>query len=156
MPFLTPFLPLSVEIHGYGSHPASWRSGRQTSVRPTGVRGVAQIAERAGVALVTTVDDVLPPDGGAAGRIGAVERAAFIAGSATVLSAAPVISTTHTEPFQVSRQLASIDHITAGRTGWVVGTSPQGEGCTRRDHFSLAITVDSRSDRPGEARLGSV
>jgi hypothetical protein len=53
-----------------------------------------------------------------------VERAAFVAASTSTLGVAPVVSTTYAEPFHVSSQLASIDHVSAGRAGWVVGTSP--------------------------------
>jgi alkanesulfonate monooxygenase SsuD/methylene tetrahydromethanopterin reductase-like flavin-dependent oxidoreductase (luciferase family) len=52
-----------------------------------------------------------------------VERAAFVAGATNVLSVVPTISTTYTEPFHVSSQLASIDHISAGRTGWIATAS---------------------------------
>jgi alkanesulfonate monooxygenase SsuD/methylene tetrahydromethanopterin reductase-like flavin-dependent oxidoreductase (luciferase family) len=44
-----------------------------------------------------------------------------------VLGVAPVVSTTYAEPFPVSSQLASVDHISAGRAGWVVATSPAPE-----------------------------
>ncbi|MET7397069.1 LLM class flavin-dependent oxidoreductase [Dactylosporangium sp. NPDC005572] len=118
---MTPIV-LAVEIDGAGAHPAAHRPATD----PQRVRHVAEVAERAGFTLVTLDDDLLPPDGGAA-RIGAVERAAFIAASTSVLSVAPVVSTTYSEPFHVSSQLASLDHISAGRAGWVVGTSPRPE-----------------------------
>ncbi|MEU7875305.1 LLM class flavin-dependent oxidoreductase [Dactylosporangium sp. NPDC049140] len=124
-------LVLAVEIDGDGSHPAAWRrAGHPPSqlLTPRRVRHVAEIAERAGFALVTLDDDLLPPgDGGPAGRIGAVERAAFVAASTSVLAVAPVVSTTYTEPFHVSSQLASVDHIAVGRSGWVVAASPRPE-----------------------------
>ncbi|GAA2584906.1 LLM class flavin-dependent oxidoreductase [Dactylosporangium fulvum] len=121
-------LVLAVEIDGDGAHPEAWRRAAHPPAAllgPRRVRHVAEIAERAGFTLVTLDDDLLPPDGGIAGRIGAVERAAFIAASTSVLSVAPVVSTTYTEPFHVSSQLASVDHISAGRAGWVVATSPR-------------------------------
>jgi len=124
-------LVLAVEIDGDGAHPAAWRRSAHPPSQllgPRRVRHVAEVAERAGFTLVTLEDDLLPPGGGGvAGRIGAVERAAFIAASTSVLSVAPVISTTYTEPFHVSSQLASVDHIAAGRAGWVVATSPRPE-----------------------------
>ncbi|MEV8516828.1 LLM class flavin-dependent oxidoreductase [Dactylosporangium sp. NPDC051484] len=124
-------LVLAVEIDGEGAHPAAWRRAAHPPselLSPRRVRHVAEIAERAGFTLVTIDDDLLPPGGGGgAGRIGAVERAAFIAASTSVLSVAPVVSTTYTEPFHVSSQLASVDHIAAGRAGWVVAASPQPE-----------------------------
>ncbi|WP_432841897.1 LLM class flavin-dependent oxidoreductase [Dactylosporangium sp. CA-092794] len=121
-------LALAVEIDGEGAHPAAWRRAGHPPAEllgPRRVRHVAEIAERAGFTLVTLDDDLLPPRGGGiAGRIGAVERAAFIAASTSVLSVAPVVSTTYAEPFHVASQLASVDHIAAGRSGWVVAVSP--------------------------------
>ncbi|MEV4517684.1 LLM class flavin-dependent oxidoreductase [Dactylosporangium sp. NPDC049525] len=124
-------LVLAIEIDGDGAHPAAWRRAAHPPselLGPRRVRHVAEIAERAGFTLATLDDDLLPPGGhGPAGRIGAVERAAFIAASTSVLSVAPVVSTTYSEPFHVSSQLASLDHVAVGRAGWVVATSPQPE-----------------------------
>ncbi|WP_433605120.1 LLM class flavin-dependent oxidoreductase [Dactylosporangium sp. CA-139114] len=63
-----------------------------------------------------------------AGRAdGGGRGAAFVAAATSVLGVAPVVSTTCTEPFHVSSQLASLDHIAAGRAGRVVATSPRPE-----------------------------
>src|SRR6478609_8826701 len=35
----------------------------------------------------------------------------------------PTVTTTHTEPFHVSKAIATIDHVSAGRAGWQVGWS---------------------------------
>lgn len=121
----SPVLHLAVEIDGDGAHPAAWRRAAHSPdqlLTPHRVRDVARIAENAGFALATVDDDVLPPDS-RQGRIGAVERAAFIAAATSTLSVAPVVSTTYAEPFHVSSQLASIDHISVGRAGWIVGAS---------------------------------
>jgi luciferase-like monooxygenase len=119
---------LALEIDGAGAHPAAWRRARPAPdqlLSPQRLRAVAQVAERAGFTAVTIDDDLLPPGRhpDPVGRIGAVERAAFVAEATSVLSVVPVVSTTHTEPFHVSTQIASIDHISAGRAGWIVGTS---------------------------------
>jgi hypothetical protein len=122
-------LHLAVEIDGDGAHPGAWRRAGHSPDRlltPGRVRRVATIVENAGFTLATVDDDVLPPGSrpNPIGRIGAVERAAFVAASTSTLGVAPVVSTTYAEPFHVSSQLASIDHISVGRAGWVVGTSP--------------------------------
>ena len=119
---------LAVEIDGDGAHPAAWRrAGHPPNalLTPRRVRDTARIAENAGFTLVTLDDDLLPPGAAPniAGRIGSVERAGFIAAATSVLGIAPVVSTTYTEPFHVSSQLASIDHISNGRAGWVVATT---------------------------------
>ncbi|MFF5970223.1 LLM class flavin-dependent oxidoreductase [Streptomyces sp. NPDC012769] len=123
-----PALHLAVEIDGDGAHPAAWRRAAHdpgTLLTPRRAAKVAAVAENAGFTLVTLDDDILPPgsaaSGGPAGRIGAVERAAFIAASTSVLGVAPVVATTYAEPFHVSTRIASLDHVSAGRAGWVVG-----------------------------------
>ncbi|NNN29328.1 LLM class flavin-dependent oxidoreductase [Streptomyces sp. S3(2020)] len=120
-----PALHLALEIDGDGAHPAAWRRAAHSPdqlLTPRRVAGVAAVAENAGFTLVTLDDGVLPP--GAApdpvGRIGAVERAAFIAASTSTVGIAPVVPVTYAEPFHVSSQLASLDHISGGRAGWVV------------------------------------
>ncbi|AJF69237.1 LLM class flavin-dependent oxidoreductase [Streptomyces vietnamensis] len=125
-----PALHLAVEIDGDGAHPAAWRRAAHSPgelLTPRRLAGVAAVAENAGFTLVTLDDSILPPgpvNGPASdpvGRIGAVERAAFVAASTSVLGVAPVVATTYAEPFHVSSQLASLDHVSAGRAGWVVG-----------------------------------
>jgi hypothetical protein len=122
-------LHLAVEIDGEGAHPAAWRRADHTPdhlLTPARLRRVAAIAENTGFTVATLDDDLLPPGSrpNPVGRIGAVERAAFVAAATSTLGVAPVVSTTYAEPFHVSSQLASIDHVSAGRAGWVVGASP--------------------------------
>ncbi len=120
-----PALRLALEIDGDGAHPAAWRRAAHSPdhlLSPRRVARVAAAAENAGFTLLTLDDGALPP--GAApdvvGRIGAVERAAFLAASTSVIGIAPVVPLTYAEPFHVSSQLASLDHISVGRAGWVV------------------------------------
>ncbi|MFJ5776097.1 LLM class flavin-dependent oxidoreductase [Streptomyces sp. NPDC093094] len=120
-----PALHLAVEIDGDGAHPAAWRRAAHSPgqlLAPRRLARVAAVAENAGFTLITLDDGVLPP--GTApdpvGRIGAVERAAFVAASTSTIGIAPVVPVTYAEPFHVSGQLASLDHISAGRAGWVV------------------------------------
>lgn len=127
-----PALHLAVELDGDGAHPAAWRRASHSPdqlLTPRRVAGLAAVAENAGFTLITLDDGVLPP--GAApdpvGRIGAVERAAFIAASTSTIGIAPVVPVTYAEPFHVSSQLASLDHISSGRAGWVVTEQEQPE-----------------------------
>ncbi|WP_028923091.1 LLM class flavin-dependent oxidoreductase [Pseudonocardia acaciae] len=122
-------LHLALEIDGDGAHPAAWRRAAHPPaalLTPARVRAVGRIAENAGFTLVTLDDDIVAPGAqpNPVGRIGSVERAAFLAASTSVLGVAPVVSTTYAEPFHVSSQLASVDHVSNGRAGWVVGSSP--------------------------------
>jgi alkanesulfonate monooxygenase SsuD/methylene tetrahydromethanopterin reductase-like flavin-dependent oxidoreductase (luciferase family) len=144
---------LAVEIDGDGAHPAAWRRANHAPnqlLTPRRVRDTARIAENAGFALVTLDDDLLPPGAAPniAGRIGSVERAGFVAAATTVLGVAPVVSTTYAEPFHVSSQLATIDHISNGRAGWLVSTTPAPEAA--RAWGRPVVTGDA--DRTREAR----
>lgn len=121
-------LHLAVELDGDGAHPEAWRRARHTPdalLTPGRVATVARHAENAGFTLATFDDSLLPPAAGPAGRIGAVERAAFVAARTSVLGLAPVVATTYTEPFHVSSQLASLDFAATGRAGWVVAATPE-------------------------------
>jgi len=121
---MTRSLHLAVELDGEGAHPAAWRRASHAPaalLTPGRVRALAQVAENAGFTLATFDDSLLPPGGvGPVGRIGAVERAAFAAAHTSTLGLVPVVSTTYTEPFHVSSQLASLDFAAAGRAGWLV------------------------------------
>jgi alkanesulfonate monooxygenase SsuD/methylene tetrahydromethanopterin reductase-like flavin-dependent oxidoreductase (luciferase family) len=123
-----PFV-LGIELDGEGSHPAAWRrAGHPPSqfFDPGRLTGLAQTAERAGFTFATFEDDIVAPGSrpDVVGRIGAVERAAFVTSSLSMLAVVPGVSTTYSEPFHVSTQLASIDHLAAGRAGWLVSASP--------------------------------
>ncbi|MEW2167179.1 LLM class flavin-dependent oxidoreductase [Streptomyces sp. NPDC007084] len=120
-----PALHLAVELDGDGAHPAAWRRAAHSPdqlLTPRRVAHVAAVAENAGFTLVTLDDGALPPgvSPDPVGRIGAVERAAFVAASTSTIGIAPTVPLTYAEPFHVSGQLASLDHISAGRAGWVV------------------------------------
>jgi alkanesulfonate monooxygenase SsuD/methylene tetrahydromethanopterin reductase-like flavin-dependent oxidoreductase (luciferase family) len=150
-----PALHLAVEIDGDGAHPAAWRRAAHSPdqlLAPRRVARVAAIAENAGFTLITLDDGVLPP--GAApdpvGRIGAVERAAFVAASTSSIGIAPVVPVTYAEPFHVSSQLASLDHISVGRAGWVVSeeTRPEAAPVWGRP------LVDGAAARARESRDG--
>jgi len=93
---------------------------------------LAETAERAGFAFATLDDDIVPPGSypDVVGRIGSVERAAYLSAALSVLSEVPVVSTTYSEPFHISSQLASLDHLTAGRSGWVA-TATASPGAAR-------------------------
>jgi alkanesulfonate monooxygenase SsuD/methylene tetrahydromethanopterin reductase-like flavin-dependent oxidoreductase (luciferase family) len=121
-------LVLGLEIDGDGSHPAAWRRAAHPPAAlldPGRLTRLAQRAERAGFAFATLDDDIVPPgaDPDVVGRIGSIERAAYLSSVLSELSVVPVVSTTYSEPFHVSSQLASLDHLAAGRSGWVAAAT---------------------------------
>ncbi|MCW2872286.1 hypothetical protein [Actinacidiphila oryziradicis] len=95
-----PVLHLAVEIDGDGAHPAARRRAAHSPDQlftPRRVARVAAVAENAGFTLITLDDSVLPPAASPdpVGRIGAVERAAFVAASTSAIGIAPVVPVTY-------------------------------------------------------------
>ncbi|SHK49637.1 Luciferase-like monooxygenase [Pseudonocardia thermophila] len=149
-------LHLAVELDGDGAHPAAWRRaqhGPSELLTARRTERVARRAENAGFTLATFDDAITPPGAGPLGRIGAVERAAFVAPLTTSIGLAPVVATTYTEPFHVASQLASLDHASLGRAGWVVaaGTEPHrawgrppvtGDGLAREARDAVTVARD--------------
>lgn len=122
-------LHIALEADGDGAHPAAWRhSGRPPAAVLTSaaLRDVLAAAEGAGFTLVTFADSPLPPGTGpgtAAGRLEAGTRAAYVAPLTDRIGLAPTLHVATTEPFHLATQLASLDHASHGRAGWVVGAA---------------------------------
>ncbi len=131
-------LHLAVGLDGYGWHPHAWRyafarnatGGGQLSGRYWAT--LAGIAER-GLLDFLTVDDSLDVQPGRraeisprrlAGRADATLVAARIAPVTKHIGLIPVATVTHTEPFHISKAIATLDHISHGRAGWQVRVSP--------------------------------
>lgn len=144
-------LVLGIEIDGDGSHPAAWRRAAHPPAGlfdPRRLARLAETAERAGFAFVTLDDDIVPPSAhpDVTGRIGSVERAAYISAALSTLSVVPAVSTTYTEPFHVSSQLASIDHQTAGRSGWLATATESAEAARAWGWPAITETVELRRE----------
>ncbi|MFD9741541.1 LLM class flavin-dependent oxidoreductase [Umezawaea sp. NPDC059074] len=115
---------LALEVDGDGAHPAAWRfSGRSPAevLGPRALRDVVTRAEAGGFTLVTYEDSPLPPSAG--GRLDAVARAAYSAPLTGRIGLVPTAHATTTEPFHLAAQLASLDHVSQGRAGWIVGAA---------------------------------
>ncbi|WP_102417120.1 LLM class flavin-dependent oxidoreductase [Mycobacterium sp. 4858] len=130
-------LHLAVGLDGYGWHPHAWRYAFAHNATGGGHLGgrywaaLAGIAER-GLLDFLTIDDSLDVQPGRrpevsprrlAGRADAVLVAARIAPVTTHIGLVPVATVTHTEPFHVSKAIATLDHISHGRAGWQVRVS---------------------------------
>ncbi|OBH53990.1 FMNH2-dependent monooxygenase [Mycobacterium colombiense] len=131
-------LHLAVGLDGYGWHPQAWRyafahnatGGGQLSGRYWAA--LAGTAER-GLLDFATIDDSLDVQPGRrpeisprrlAGRADATLVAARIAPVTKHIGLIPVATVTHTEPFHVSKAIATLDHISHSRAGWQVRGSP--------------------------------
>jgi alkanesulfonate monooxygenase SsuD/methylene tetrahydromethanopterin reductase-like flavin-dependent oxidoreductase (luciferase family) len=123
-------LHLAVALDGAGWHPGAWR---EADARPADLFApgywsdlVAQ-AERGLLDFVTIEDsltvqseDQFVPDDRidrVRGRLDAVLIAARIAPRTNHIGLVPTVSVTHTEPFHVSKAIATLDYVSAGRAG---------------------------------------
>ncbi|WP_372508342.1 LLM class flavin-dependent oxidoreductase [Nocardia amikacinitolerans] len=124
---------LAVELAGTGAHPASWRrrDSRAEDLFTAGywVDAITAV-ERAGADAVFLPDSFGLRPGGAAtaqGRLDAVAIAARAAAATHRIGLLPQAPVTHTEPFHLSKAIASLDFATLGRAGWEVTVSEGAE-----------------------------
>src|SRR5213076_841298 len=122
-------LHLNLFIQSRGHHEASWRHPAASPLALTDIRYYQDMARRAEAGLFDSIflADQLALDGdvGRAGRSW-LEPITVLAALATSTSRVGLIataSTTYTEPFNLARQFASIDHISHGRAAWNIVTS---------------------------------
>jgi alkanesulfonate monooxygenase SsuD/methylene tetrahydromethanopterin reductase-like flavin-dependent oxidoreductase (luciferase family) len=139
----------AVEIDGAGGHPAAWRGAEvDPAAILTGelaVRAV-QRAEEAGIDLATFADALEAPADVAdrvSVRLDAVGLAARVAPVTDRIGLIPTLSVTHTEPFHLQASVATLDHISSGRAGWLVEVSSSDEAAAvigRREPAPAAET----------------
>jgi alkanesulfonate monooxygenase SsuD/methylene tetrahydromethanopterin reductase-like flavin-dependent oxidoreductase (luciferase family) len=147
---MTDQLHLAVALDGYGWHPRAWRTTLTADPATESVLsgrywvGLAATAER-GLLDFLTIDDTLMPQPGRreeisprrlAGRADAVLVAARIAPVTRHIGLVPVATVTHTEPFHVSKAIATLDYVSHGRAGWqprVSGTTHEAALFGRRN-----------------------
>ena len=122
-------LHLNLFIHGRGHHEASWRHPASSPLPLTDIAYYRDLAQRAEAALFDSIffADQLALGGDVAQAPRTwLEPITVLAALATATSRIGLIataSTTYTEPFNLARQFASIDHISNGRAAWNIVTS---------------------------------
>ncbi|SED58241.1 LLM class flavin-dependent oxidoreductase [Rhodococcus koreensis] len=130
-------LHLAAALDGAGWHPAAWREpNSHPDALFTGAywTDLAAVAQRGLLDFVTIEDSLAapvnrhPPDAADSvdrvrARIDAHLVAARIAPLTRHLGLIPTITTTHTEPFHVSKGIATLDYTSRGRAGWQVKVS---------------------------------
>jgi alkanesulfonate monooxygenase SsuD/methylene tetrahydromethanopterin reductase-like flavin-dependent oxidoreductase (luciferase family) len=83
------------------------------------------------------------------GRLDAVLVAARVAPVTSGVGIVPVATTTHTEPFHVSKAIATLDYVSAGRAGMQVrvgGTRSEAEQFGRRVVPDIQVSPDTFTD----------
>jgi alkanesulfonate monooxygenase SsuD/methylene tetrahydromethanopterin reductase-like flavin-dependent oxidoreductase (luciferase family) len=112
-------LILSASITGSGHHPgAAARSPQALDVAH--FRHLVQTAERGLLDFVFLHDERALPDAAVTGRLDALSVLSRLAPETTFVGLAVSVPTTYSEPFNVSRALATLDFVSGGRAAWNV------------------------------------
>src|SRR5580693_4081445 len=150
-------LHLAVALDGAGWHPAAWR---EPDAQPQRLftagywTGLAQQAERGLLDFLTVEDglDLQSDDPSAAdsrtdrvrGQLDAVLIAARAAPTTRHIGFVPTAITTHTEPFHLSKAIATLDYVSSGRAGIRVQV---GVRAGTAAHFGRREIVPLQADR---------
>jgi FMN-dependent oxidoreductase (nitrilotriacetate monooxygenase family) len=122
-------LHLNLFIHSRGHHEASWRHSAASPLALTDIRYYQDLAQRAEAALFDSIflaDQLaLGDDVAQAARtwLEPITVLAAVAVATNRIGMVATASTTYTEPFNLARQFASLDHISNGRVAWNIVTS---------------------------------
>jgi alkanesulfonate monooxygenase SsuD/methylene tetrahydromethanopterin reductase-like flavin-dependent oxidoreductase (luciferase family) len=166
-----PQIHLAVALDGAGWHPAAWREPDATAATELfGPRHWLDQVQRAESGLLdfVTVEDGFPlqADGFAApdertdrvrGQLDASLIAARVAPRTRHIGIVPTITTTHTEPFHVSKTIATLDYASTGRAGWRVqiGARP-GEASLFGRRELPKLSLEDFNTPEGQARIAEL
>ncbi len=122
-------LHLNLFIHSRGHHEAAWRHPASSPLPLTDIRYYQDLAQRAEAALFDSI--FLADQLALGGDVSQAPRTwlepitvlAALAATTSRVGLIATASTTYTEPFNLARQFASIDHISNGRAAWNIVTS---------------------------------
>ena len=151
-------LHLAVALDGAGWHPAAWREpdARPAELFTAGYwADLVAEAERGLLDFVTIEDSLgLQSDRSVApddrtdqvrGRLDAVLIAARVAPLTRHIGLVPTAIVTHTEPFHVSKAIATLDYVSTGRAGVRVQVSARPDEAA---HFGRRTFPTGRSTTP--------
>jgi FMN-dependent oxidoreductase (nitrilotriacetate monooxygenase family) len=122
-------LHINLFIHGRGHHEAAWRHLASSPLPLTDVRYYTELARKAEAGCL---DSIFLADTLAVGEdvthaprtwLEPVTALAALAGVTSRIGLIATCSTTYTEPFNLARQFASLDHMSSGRIGWNIVTT---------------------------------
>ncbi|HVW41897.1 MAG TPA: LLM class flavin-dependent oxidoreductase [Amycolatopsis sp.] len=146
-------LHLAAALDGAGWHPAAWREpdARPAELFTAGYwKDLALEAERGLLDFVTIEDSLGAPTDRTdrvRGRLDAVLIASRVAPHTRYLGFVPTAVATHTEPFHISKAIATLDYVSGGRAGLRVRVSGRQADA---DHFGRR-QVPTREDLFDEA-----
>ncbi|MGC0328326.1 alkanesulfonate monooxygenase SsuD/methylene tetrahydromethanopterin reductase-like flavin-dependent oxidoreductase (luciferase family) [Streptomyces sp. SAI-170] len=123
-------LHLAVALDGTGWHPASWREpvARPRELFRAGYWADLVTEAERGLLDFVTIEDGLGPQSShfldpdertdqVRGRLDAVLIASRVAPLTSHIGLVPTVVATHTEPFHISKAVATLDYVSTGRAG---------------------------------------
>lgn len=155
-------LHLNLFVHTRGHHESAWRHPDASPLALTDFayyRQLAELAEEAAFDAVFLADVLALGQRHGHSAQGGLEPLTLLAALSAVTSRIGLIataSTTYTEPYNLARQFASLDHLSKGRIGWNIVTSwapaaaanfghigqvSHGERYERAEDFLTAVTA---------------
>jgi alkanesulfonate monooxygenase SsuD/methylene tetrahydromethanopterin reductase-like flavin-dependent oxidoreductase (luciferase family) len=159
---------LAVALDGAGWHPAAWR---EAEARPAELLSASYWTElvaeaERGLLDFVTIEDALTlqsddpfvPDervDRVRGRLDAVLIASRVAPNSTHIGLVPTAVVTHTEPFHVSKAIATLDYVSSGRAGVRVQVSGRHDAAVHFGRRAVAGLSASTLNDP-EAQRGIV
>jgi alkanesulfonate monooxygenase SsuD/methylene tetrahydromethanopterin reductase-like flavin-dependent oxidoreductase (luciferase family) len=161
-------LHLAVALDGAGWHPAAWR---EAGARPNELfeagywADLVTEAERASVDFVTIEDSLtlqsdehFEPNNRTdrvRGRLDAILIAARIAPRTHRIGLVPTAVVTHTEPFHVSKSIATLDYVSTGRAGVRIQLSARPDVAAHFGRRELPhLSIDTIHDPAAQRRIG--
>ncbi|MDM5327564.1 LLM class flavin-dependent oxidoreductase [Neobacillus sp. CF12] len=149
-------LKLGAIIHGVGGNIAGWRHPdiqADASVSLEFYTNQAQKAEEGKFDLVFIADGLHINEKSIPHFLNRFEPLTILSALATVTSKIGLVgtlSTSYSEPFNVARQFASLDHISHGRAGWNVVTSP-----LEKTALNFSKTIEEHPDHSKRYRIAA-
>ena len=159
-------LHVAVALDGAGWHPAAWR---EPDADPAALftapywLGLVTQAQR-GLLDFVTIEDSLgiqssrfgAPDertDQVRGRLDANLIAARIAPLTSGIGLIPTVTVTHTEPFHISKAIATLDYVSGGRAGWQARVSPSAADAAQFGRREIPAFSLADRDKPEVAAV---
>ncbi|MBK8766062.1 MAG: LLM class flavin-dependent oxidoreductase [Burkholderiaceae bacterium] len=126
---MTRTMHLNLFINSRGHHEASWRHPASSPLALTDIAYYRDLAQRAEAGLFDSIflADTLALgemiESSASNWLEPITALGALAGATSRIGLIATASTSYTEPFNLARQFASLDHISNGRVGWNIVTS---------------------------------
>ena len=126
---------LGVFAVGTGNHIAGWRypGASKSSEDFPAFHRIAQSAERGHFDFLFVADNVACSPDDHPGMVARLEPFTLLAALGAVTTRLGLIgtaSTTYSQPYNLARRIASLDHLSGGRAGWNVVTTSTPESAT--------------------------